>query len=434
MRKMKFKEVIQRTIERGGLFAPQSKLLVALSGGADSVALLRVLLQLGYPCEAAHCNFHLRGEESNRDEAFVRTLCQSLHVKLHVVHFDTVAHAREHRQSIEMAARELRYTWFSSLLQADDSLKHIAVAHHRDDNIETLLINLLRGTGINGLTGIPSVNGPIVRPLLEVSRADILDYLQHLGQDYVTDSTNLEDDFLRNKIRLNLLPMLEELNPSVRKTLADTIRHLKGVSRTYRQAMDAVLESLVQKVSADEMHARIDGILSLQASENFLYEWLYPLGFNPSQIADIHQSMRAKQPGKRFLSKEWEVLRDRDLLLVRRSDTVRAVPVLDVSVTPYDASFQIPASPEVACVDADLVELPLTVRRWESGDTFVPFGMKGKKSVCKYMTDRKFTLFRKENQYVVLSKGRVVWLVGERLDNRFRISGTTRRVCIIRVK
>ena len=434
MRKMKFKEVIQRTIERGGLFAPQSKLLVALSGGADSVALLRVLLQLGYPCEAAHCNFHLRGEESNRDEAFVRTLCQSLHIKLHVVHFDTLAHAKEHQQSIEMAARELRYTWFSSLLKADDSLKHIAVAHHRDDNIETLLINLLRGTGINGLTGIPSVNGPIVRPMLEVSRTDILDYLLHLGQGYVTDSTNLEDDYLRNKIRLNLLPMLEELNPSVRKTLADTIRHLKGVSHTYRQAMDAQLEGLVQKVSADEMQARIADVLSLQASENFLYEWLYPLGFNPSQIADIHQSMRANQSGKRFLSKEWEVLRDRDLLLVRRSDTACAVPVLDVSVTDYDASFQIPASPEVACVDADLVELPLTVRRWESGDTFVPFGMKGKKSVCKYMTDRKFTLFQKENQYVVLSKGQVVWLVGERLDNRFRISGTTRRVCIIRVK
>ena len=432
---MKFKEVIQHTIEREGLFGPHHKLLLALSGGADSVALLRVLLQLGYACECAHCNFHLRGEESNRDEAFVRRLCQSLDVKLHVTHFDTEAYAKEHRLSIEMGARELRYNWFHSLLQADDSLRHIAVAHHRDDNIETLLINLLRGTGINGLTGIPSVNGPIVRPLLDVSREDILAYLQRLGQPYVTDSTNLEDDFLRNKIRLNLLPMLQSLNPSVRSTLSDTIRHLKGVSHTYRCAMNAHLESFVQKVSECEMHARIADILSLHPSaENFLYEWLYPLGFNPSQIADIHQCMRADQSGKRFRSKEWEVLRDRHLLLVRRADAVVALPEIEATLVEVTPAFQIPTSKEVVCVDADKVQPPFEVRKWEVGDTFVPFGMKGKKNVCKYMTDRKFSLFQKEHQYVALSGGQIVWLIGERLDNRFRISETTQRAWVLRIK
>lgn len=431
---MKFKEAIQQTIRREAMFSPQAKLLVALSGGADSVALLRVLLQLGYACEAAHCNFHLRGDESNRDEDFVRQLCEEQGIRLHVTHFDTEAYAKQHQLSIEMAARELRYAWFHALLEADESLQYIAVAHHRDDNIETLLINLIRGTGINGLTGIPSVNGRIVRPLLDVSRTSILAYLDRLGQAYVTDSTNLEDDYLRNKVRLNLLPMLEELNPSVRKTLSDTIRHLKGVARTHHHYIQEQLGRHICKEDGGTMHARIDHILGFHSPEDFLYAWLYPLGFNPSQLADIHQSLLTSQSGKRFLSKEWEVLRDRDLLFVRPLDIGSVVPELEVSVLQFGSSFQIPTSRDVVCVDADLINLPLTIRKWEVGDTFVPFGMKGKKSVCKYMTDRKFTLFQKENQYVALSNGQVVWLIGERLDNRFRISENTRRVCIIRIK
>lgn len=431
---MKFKEEIQRTIRREAMFSPQAKLLVALSGGADSVALLRVLLQLGYACEAAHCNFHLRGEESNRDEDFVRQLCEEQGVCLHVTHFDTEAYAKQHQLSIEMAARELRYAWFHALLKADEQLQHIAVAHHRDDNIETLLINLIRGTGINGLTGIPSVNGRIVRPLLDVSRIDILAYLDRLGQAYVTDSTNFEDDYLRNKVRLNLLPMLETLNPSVRKTLSDTIRHLKGVARTHHHHVQELLGRYICREKGGTMHARIDHILGFHSPEDFLYAWLYPLGFNPGQLADIHQSLLSNQPGKRFRSKEWEVLRDRDCLFVRPLDIGSVVPELEVSVLQIGPSFQIPTSRDVVCVDADLINLPLTIRKWEPGDTFVPLGMKGKKSVCKYMTDRKFTLFQKEDQYVALSNGRIVWLIGERLDNRFRISENTRRVCILRIK
>ena len=226
---MKFREEVQRFIACKRLFGPSSKLLVALSGGADSVALLRVLVELGYTCEAAHCNFHLRGEESDRDEAFVRQLCEQLSVPLHVTHFDTQAHAREHQQSIEMAARELRYGWFQELVK-QRKLNAIVVGHHRDDHVETLLINLIRGTGINGLTGIPAENGWVRRPLLNVSREQILDYLDHLGQPFVTDSTNLEDEYLRNKIRLNLLRMLEDLNPSIRETLSDSISHLEGVA------------------------------------------------------------------------------------------------------------------------------------------------------------------------------------------------------------
>lgn len=229
---------VSQFIEEKHLLGSGDKVLVALSGGADSVALLRVLLRLGYVCEAAHCNFHLRGEESVRDERFVRALAESLGVPLHVIHFDTNAYAASHNVSVEMAARELRYDWFAKLRQ-ECGAKVVAVAHHRDDSVETFLLNLVRGTGINGLQGIRPVNGEVVRPLLCVSRAEILDYLSSLGQDYVTDSTNLQDEFVRNKLRLNVIPMLETINPSVSDTIAETARRLADVAQVYQEAIQA---------------------------------------------------------------------------------------------------------------------------------------------------------------------------------------------------
>lgn len=233
-----FHHEIDKYIEEKQLFTLRDRVLVALSGGADSVALLRVLLALGYRCEAAHCNFHLRGEESNRDEQFVRELCRGLGVALHVTHFDTTAYAARHHVSIEMAAREMRYRWFEQLRQ-EREMSVIAVAHHRDDSVETFLLNLVRGAGINGLKGISPKNGAIVRPLLEVNRQDILDYLQHLQQPYVTDSTNLQDEYMRNKIRLNILPMLRELNPSVSESIAETAARLGDVSLLYNKEIEA---------------------------------------------------------------------------------------------------------------------------------------------------------------------------------------------------
>ena len=243
---------IQKYIEEKQLFTLHDKVLVALSGGADSVALLRVLLVLGYHCEAAHCNFHLRGEESDRDERFVNELCKGLGVTLHVTHFDTVAYASRHHVSIEMAAREMRYDWFEQL-RKERGMAVIAVAHHRDDSVETFLLNLIRGAGINGLKGISPHNGCIVRPLLEVSRQDILDYLRCLRQGYVTDSTNLQDEYMRNKIRLNILPMLRELNPSVSESIAETSRRLTDVSLIYNKEIEAgnpgrILGNIIQTV------------------------------------------------------------------------------------------------------------------------------------------------------------------------------------------
>lgn len=422
-----FKNKINRYITEKGLFGLTDKVLVALSGGADSVALLRVLLQLGYRCEAAHCNFHLRGAESDRDEAFVVRLCETLRVPLHKADFQTKEYAAERGISIEMAARELRYAWFESLLPVCGA-RVIAVAHHRDDSVETFLLNLVRGTGIKGLKGIAAVNGRVVRPMLGVSRADILDYLEALQQDYVTDSTNLVDEYMRNKIRLNVLPLLRELNPSVDDTLAETAMRLSDTSAVYQQAMHEAAQRVRKENSIS-----ISGLLAEVAPQALLYELLYPLGFNSAQVGEVFRSLKAES-GRRFLSKEWELLKDRDFLLLRPVKGECPVPELFVQEADKD-SVEIEKDNRIAFLDADTVMQPLVLRKWQSGDAFVPFGMKGKKSVRNYLKDRKKTLFEKESQYVVCNaSGEVVWLVNERIDDRFKVTGKTQRVLVLRIK
>lgn len=426
-----FHRKINRYIEEKALFGLRDKVLVALSGGADSVALLRVLLALGYTCEAAHCNFHLRDEESDRDEQFVRRLCETSGVKLHVTHFDTKSYAATHRVSIEMAARETRYAWFEQLRQERDA-KVIAVAHHRDDSVETFLLNLVRGAGINGLKGITARNGYIVRPLLEVNRREILDYLHHLGQDYVTDSTNLQDEYMRNKIRLNVLPLLRELNPSASESIAETAGRLADASLIYNKEIEAARQRVVKEEGLSLKRIGIEGLLAETSPVSLLFEILHPLGFNSMQIKDVFRSLSG-QSGKRFAAAGWEVLRDRDYLLVQPRKEGATPPELMMETVELTPDFVIPRNKAAACVDADKLTLPLTVRKWQKGDKFVPFGMTGKKNVSDYLTDRKFSLFAKENQYVVCSGDKIVWLVGERSDNRFRVTEETKRVMVITV-
>lgn len=426
-----FKQRVQQFIDDKALLNRQDKVLVALSGGADSVALLRVLLALGYRCECAHCNFHLRGEESNRDEAFVRALCQERKVMLHVTHFDTETYAREHRQSIEMAARELRYRWFEEL-RRECGAAVIAVAHHRDDSVETLLLNLIRGTGINGLKGIAAKNGRIVRPLLQESRESIEEYLGAIGQDYVTDSTNLQDEYMRNKIRLNILPMMRELNPSVAESIFETSRRLAEVADIYRNDRAKVVAGKLIKISDEEFRIRISDILEDQAPESLLHEVLALYGFNTAQEKDMMRCITGDQSGKRFYASEWEVLRDREMLIIRHIQQTDKIPELSIEVMEVEPGFIVPKDKHVAYLDADKVKGELSVRHWQKGDKFVPFGMTGKKKVSDYLTDRKFTVFDKENQWVVCAGEDIVWLMNERTDNRFRVTNKTRRVMIIK--
>ena len=424
---------VQRFIEEKDLFNLQDKVLVALSGGADSVALLRVLLSLGYTCECAHCNFHLRGLESDRDESFVRQLCEEHSIPLHVTHFDTSAYAKEHHLSIEMAARELRYEWFEHIRKEIEA-SVIAVAHHRDDSVETFLLNLMRGAGINGLKGIPVKNGYIVRPLLSVSREGILDYLQAINQGYITDSTNLEDEYMRNKIRLNILPLMKEVNPSVMETIQETTFRLSEVANIYQKDRMEAITHKVTFLSPELLRISLIDVLEDVAPISLLHEVLSPKGFNASQIRDIYRSLSSSQSGKRFFSTEWEVLRDREYLWIQKKDSSPLIPELIIEEIERTPSFVIPRDKHIACLDADKLNHPLTIRKWERGDKFIPLGMNGKKKVSDYLTDKKFSLFQKENQYVVCCGENIVWLVNERSDHRYRITDSTQRILLIQIK
>lgn len=424
----------EQTIREHGLLSPDDKVLVALSGGADSVALLRVLLQLGYRCEAAHCNFRLRGEESDRDEAFVRTLCRKCKIMLHVKAFDTQEYAARKGISIEMAARELRYEYFETL-RREWRYDCIAVAHHRNDNAETLLLNLLRGSGLKGLSGMHYRNGFVVRPLLDIGREDIEAYLSAEGQDYVTDSTNLQTDAVRNKIRLDILPQMQAINPALMDTMHDTIVRLSDAYALYASAVEAAKERVVQGRRIDMQQLR-----SVPAPRTVLFEILSEYGFNAAQAGEIYEQMPG-EPGKVYESGEWRLLRDRGFFELRRKDErceclchvlpldgyVKVTSSLAFSIRRVrcDASFTIPRTKDTACLAMDKMEFPITLRPVEEGDRFVPFGMENEKLVSDYMTDVKKTLFEKECQLVVCSGERVAWLVGERTDNRFRVDEST---------
>lgn len=422
------KRVIQ-FIEKENLFSPKDKILVALSGGADSVALLRLLHNAGYHCEAAHCNFHLRGAESNRDELFVERLCKEIGVQLHTVHFDTVQYASEKQISIEMAARELRYEWFETM-RITRHADVVAVAHHKDDSIETMLLNLIRGTGIAGLLGIRPRNQAIVRPLLCVNREEIIQYLTSIGQAYVTDSTNLQNEYTRNKIRLDLIPLMQEINPSIIESLLETGNNLNEVSSIYNKE---IAEGKKRVQTPEGIH--IQQLLNEVSPQALLFEILHPLGFNPSQIKDILAAAIGGQAGKQFMSKSHRAIRDREFLLLEPIGKVTNLPSFELTKEEqaYSSDFLIPRDKNTACFDADKLNQAISMRKWELGDTFVPFGMQGRKKVSDYMTDCKFSISQKENQWVLCCGEQIAWLIGERTDNRFRIDKTTRRVVIYKL-
>lgn len=381
--------------------------LAALSGGADSVALLRLLHDRGSVFTALHCNFHLRGAESDRDEAFVRGLCDRLGIPLAVKHFDTSAFAREQKISVEMAARRLRYEWFGQERSRTDA-RWIAVAHHREDQAETILLNLLRGTGPAGLGGMRPRNGHVVRPLLEWHKQDILDYLESIGQDFVTDSTNLERDAQRNMLRLDVMPLLRQINPQA-------VEHICRTGELVRSMTDEPGE---------------EGLTLYE-----LHRWLHPLGFTLSQQRDIHRRQTGGS-GAVWLSPTHRLLRDRGRLVAEKREEATMPAVEQEIVAVEDAPGWLAGQPKnaaIAYLDADLLTLPLQQRFTQKGDRFHPHGMKGTKLVSDVLTDLKLPRFEKERQTVVTSGEDICWLVGRRSDHRFRVTASTRRVMVLNV-
>ncbi len=439
---MDFKEKVKNCIARHELLGCEHPVLVALSGGADSVALACVLQDLGYKIEAAHCNFCLRGAESDRDEAFVTDFCQRRKIVLHRRCFSTHAYAHEHHVSIEMAARTLRYDFFEQLLQ-ERELDSVAVAHHREDNTETVLLNLLRGTGIRGLRGIQYRNGKVVRPLLDVSRQEIEDYLAECHQDYVTDSTNLQDEVQRNKIRLNVMPRMREIYPNADESIHQGARRLSDAFRIYEYGMDLLMQQVVHgnKILLEELNRT-------PAPETVLYEILSRMDFNPAQVAAIYEQ-QGGESGKVYESATHRLLRDREALVFEKKAVrpVRLEKVLPlegimrvtddvtflISRSSYSSGGPLPREKNVICMDLDKVEFPLVVRTPQTGDRFMPFGMKGMKLVSDFLTDLKKNVFEKERQLLVCSGDKIAWVVGERPDDRFRVTEHTRHILRIQL-
>ena len=413
-------------IGRNRLLTKEGLQLVALSGGADSVALLRVLLALDYRVEAVHCNFRLRGDESDRDEQFVKNLCQMHSVPLHLIHFDTEEYASLHQVSIEMAARELRYRYFDQLRQDIDA-ETVCVAHHRDDAVETFLINLLRGAGIHGLTGIRPRNGHIVRPLLCVSRQEILQYLDSIGQDYVTDSTNLQPDVLRNKLRLQLIPLLEQLSPGASDNIARSATYLSEAEKVYNASCSAF---------GAQWGLSLSTLKSFPSPLCVLHEWLSPLGFNRTQIDQILTCLDGGS-GREFTSATHTLVIDRESILVEPISTPMKPLIIpepgnyridNQRLLKVESLSDITISKTANCTTLDIskVQFPLTLRPVHEGDAFYPFGMEGHRLISDFLTDLKRSVLDKRRQLVVTdATGTIIWLAGLRTDNRFRVTPDT---------
>ena len=432
-----FQAKVERFIQRHGLLTGKRLVLVGLSGGADSVALLGVLVRLGYPCRALHCNFHLRGDESDRDEVFARQFADSLGVPFLKVDFDTRGYAAIHQESIEMAARSLRYRWFEEQRQAFDA-EAIAVAHHRDDSVETLLMNLLRGSGIRGLGGIRPRNGQVVRPLLAVSRAEIEEWLQTQGWGYVTDSSNLSDAYTRNFIRLRVLPLLEQLNPAARETIARSAAHLSAAEQLYAYTVEEARKAVF--VTADSLS--IEALMRYPSPETLLYEWLRPLGFSRIVVGELFESLTGLS-GKQFYSATHQVLKDRDRLYIAPLQEPSAWQPIEIPVATGEltqplrlsfqlmertSDFQLERASDTAYFDAEKLPGRLTLRLPQTGDWFVPFGMRGRKKLSDFFADQKMNRWEKLRQPLLCAGESIVWVVGRRTDDRFRVGEETKMI------
>lgn len=402
--------------------------LLAVSGGVDSMVLSLLMRQAGFPFAIAHCNFHLRPGDCDRDEQFVRQWADQCGVPCHVAQFDTLTYASLHHLSVEEAARNLRYAFFEEV-RSSHNYAYIATAHHFNDAEETFFINLLRGTGLAGLRGIPSVNGNIIRPLLRFSREEISAYALQQGLEHVEDSTNAELTFLRNQVRHRLLPLLREMNPAVDGVLRQNMEHLSDAYQIFA----SVVEQARQRLMTEEqgrVSLSISDLLQLSPLRTWLFELLRPYGFSASVVNNLEVHLQG-QSGKRFFSPTHQLLKDRDSLIITPlSNAVaeEAEPTLRIEEIPLSEALAEKSALGLShiVVDADRLTLPLHLRHWREGDRFYPFGMEHSQLMSDYFSDHKFSCIAKEQVWLLEdADSRIVWLVGHRADNRFRLTPST---------
>jgi tRNA(Ile)-lysidine synthase len=431
-------ERLKLHIDKNLPFLKGKKLLIACSGGLDSVVLTYLFNDLGFETGLAHCNFLLRGTESDEDELFVADLAEKLNIPFYIERFETDQYAKEKKLSVQMAARELRYNWFEEVLR-DFRYDFLLTAHHADDDLETFLINLSRGTGLRGLTGIPEQTNTIVRPLLPFTREEILAYAKEQKYFWREDSSNAGTDYLRNAIRHEVIPPMKEHMAHFLQNVQKTQTHLKESESLLEDYM-VLIRQLVVEEKEDGYAIHIPKLSNLPNTKALLYELLHPFGFTAWK--DISEIMEA-QSGKFIVSGTHRLVKDRDLLLLTElpSEEHNEVTLIDSFVKRIDHPVPLIFGEVDAIgihnnnqiyVDGDKLEYPLQIRRWREGDYFQPFGMQGKKKLSKYFKDEKLSLVAKEKIWLLCSGGQIVWIIGRRADDRFKVTPETTRIISIR--
>ena len=421
-------------------FLKGKKLLLATSGGIDSMVMLHLFQQLDFEIAIAHCNFQLRGVESFEDQKFIQDYADANAVPVYITQFDTKAFAEDYKLSTQVAARELRYNWFYELLETE-KYDYTLTAHHADDNLETFLINLSRGTGLDGLTGIPEQNENVVRPLLAFSQQEIEDYAKLNHIKWQEDSSNASDKYVRNKIRHHLVPMLKELNPNFLSSFHKTQNYLQEAQNMVDDAAIMVYQQVAVQ-EGENISFDLKKLKKLPNYKSYLYQWLNEFGFTAwDDIYDLVVS----QSGKFVFSADYRLLKDRESLILSPSDfsTEKREYFIDANQTVVNVPLNISFSPvadmaivsnKTIFVDSDKLQFPLVLRHWEEGDQFQPFGMDGKsKKISKFFKDEKLSLLEKENTWLLCSNDIIVWVVGLRQDERFKIENTTKNILKIQL-
>lgn len=433
-------EEFKKFVKKNTLLEEGDKTLLTVSGGRDSVVLCELFYKAKFPFAIAHCNFQLRGKEANDDESFVKKLASKYKADFFSKRFQTKAFSKNNKLSVQQAARILRYQWFEEI-RSKNSFDFISTAHHKDDELETFFINLIRGTGIAGLHGIMPKRGKIIRPLLFADRNEIDEFVKKNKLQFREDSSNASDKYLRNKIRHKILPLFEEINPSFKKTLSDEIIRIGEVEKIYNHFISANEHRILKNNSIS-----ISGLKKSTFASVLLYEILKKYHFNSDVSEEVFCSLDS-EPGKQFFSPTHRLVKDRQKLIITKRNSPNAKEVflvlhkekriiapfkIELSKIENSDSFIIPKDNKIACLDFEKLKFPLEIRKWKEGDFFYPLGMKKKKKLSDFFIDIKLSLPEKENTWLLCSDGDIVYVLGKRIDERYKVGKQTKTIYLVR--
>jgi tRNA(Ile)-lysidine synthase len=433
-------------IEENGLCGSNDRILLGVSGGIDSMVMARLFVSAGFDTAIAHCNFCLRGRESDEDEKLVERTASEYNVPFFIRRFETASHARENGISVQMAARDLRYEWFEKI-RSGNNFDLIAIAHNLNDNVETFLINLIRGTGLKGLSGMKPLANRIIRPLLFATRQRIEEYCKQENIPFREDRSNTDVKYTRNKIRHILIPLLKEINPSIETTLNDTARKLTETGEIAARYL-ALVEKEVFTGEGENIIVKIDSLMSFTGNITLLYELMKPFGITGPLVNDLINVMKGTS-GSKIITDTYSIIKDREELIIspfekdqkdtyceiNNTDELSAANGIEsaeeIIMTPV---FRIQDDKKTAFLDFEKISFPLLIRSWRKGDSFIPLGMSHSKKLSDYFIDRKFSLIKKEEALILESGGKIAWIIGERIDERFKITSSTSKILMIKAK